>query len=69
MCQGLKRVCENPLFEGYGLRPYAGVSTFQRVRIDPNLRNARVFWSHRSDALYQGTTSVGPMRFDKELGL
>ncbi len=29
-----------------------GVSTFRRGWIHPNLRNARVFWSHRSDALW-----------------
>jgi hypothetical protein len=44
------------------------VSTFQSGRIDPNLRNTRVFWSHRSDALYQGTTLVGPLEANKDLG-
>src|SRR5271156_7087353 len=29
--------------------------------IRPNIRNALVFWSRRSDALYQGTTLVGPL--------
>jgi hypothetical protein len=26
------------------------------------------FWSHRSDALYQGTTLVGPLTHKKGLG-
>jgi hypothetical protein len=30
--------------------------------------NARVFWSHRSDALYQGTTSVVPLKVNKGMG-
>jgi hypothetical protein len=34
-----------------------------------NLRNARVFWSHRSDALYQGMTSVVPLKVNKRHGL
>ena len=39
-----------------------------RGRIDPTLLNVRVFWSHRSDALYQGTTLVGPLEGNKDLG-
>jgi hypothetical protein len=58
--------------EEYGLQPgftpCLVVSTFQRGRIDPNLRNARVFWVHGSDALYQGTTLVGPLKANKDLG-
>jgi hypothetical protein len=51
----------------YGLQPVHVVSTFQRGRI-PNLLNARVLWSYRSDALYQGTTLVGPLAANKDLG-
>ncbi|MEA2541023.1 MAG: hypothetical protein QOH35_2389 [Acidobacteriaceae bacterium] len=42
---------------------FPGLGSQTRVSgrwIDPNLRNARVSGSHRSDALYQGTTLVGP---------
>ncbi len=51
-----------------GINPRPGVSTFRRGWIHPNLRNARVFWSHRSDALYQGTTSVVPLKVNKDMG-
>jgi hypothetical protein len=30
--------------------------------------NARFFWSHRSDALYQRTTSVVPLKANKDMG-
>jgi hypothetical protein len=33
-----------------------------------SLRNVGVFWGHRSDALYQGLTLVGPLRPNRDLG-
>ena len=43
---------ENPLPRTES--PGPGVSTFRRGWIDPNLRNARVFWSHRSRCFVSG---------------
>ena len=37
-----------------------GICKFRRVWIDPIYGTHESFPSHRSDALYQGTTSVGP---------
>src|ERR1700722_20900259 len=68
-----RSVCFEPISKscfvsGHDFSRAAVVSTFQRGRIDPNLLNARVLWSYRSDALYQGTTLVGPLEANKDLG-
>jgi hypothetical protein len=60
--------CRVPHIPDFPCNLLGYVSTFQRGRIDPNLRNARVFWSHRPDALYQGTASAGPSEANEDLG-
>ena len=47
---------------------YGGFSDTRRGWLDHYPRNARVSGSHRSGALYQGLTLVGPFWPNKDLG-